>query len=63
MINVKEKSDKELEKLLKDNREQLRKFRFGIAGAGAKKNVHPKNVRREISQALTELNLRKSNNK
>lgn len=57
-VNLKEKSEKELQKLLKDNREQLRKFRFGIAGAGNKKSRQPKAIRKEVAQVLTEINAR-----
>ena len=55
---IKEKSDKELEKMLKDTREDLRKFRFSLSGGGAKNVKEGKNLRKQISQILTEINNR-----
>jgi ribosomal protein L29 len=59
MTNVKEKSDKELEKLLKDSREDLRKFRFGMAGSNKKDAAKPGALRKLIAQILTEQTSRK----
>jgi ribosomal protein L29 len=56
--NIKEKSDKELQKMLKEHREQLRKFRFSISGSGTKNIRQGRNLRKEIAQILTELNSR-----
>ncbi|MBI5400582.1 MAG: 50S ribosomal protein L29 [Candidatus Yonathbacteria bacterium] len=58
MKEIKKKSAEELMKLLAEKREELRAFRFDIAGF-AKKNVKaPKIARKEIARILTEENLR-----
>jgi len=54
----KEKSEKELEKLLKEARESLRKFRFSISGSGTKNVREGRVTRKKIAQILTELNNR-----
>ena len=54
----KDKTIKDLEKLLKENREELRKFRFSISGSG-KKNVRQSRIlRKEIARILTEISSR-----
>jgi len=55
---LKTKSDKELEKTLKDTREELRKFRFSKAGAAPKNSSEGQNLRKSIARILTEMNSR-----
>lgn len=60
MKEIKKKSATDLVKLLNERREELRAFRFDIAGS-AKKNVKaPLLARKEIARILTEQNIRKS---
>jgi ribosomal protein L29 len=59
MKNIKEKSDKELEKMLKAHREDIRKFRFGISGSNKKDVRQAHALKKEVAQILTEMNLRK----
>ncbi|MBI5077899.1 MAG: 50S ribosomal protein L29 [Candidatus Yonathbacteria bacterium] len=60
MKEIKQKSGDDLIKFLNEKREQVRAFRFDIAGS-AKKNVKaPLLARKEIARALTEENLRKA---
>ncbi|MAZ67337.1 50S ribosomal protein L29 [bacterium] len=59
MTDVTKKSVKDLEKLLKDKREDLRNFRFANAGSHTRNVREGRNTRREIAQILTELNARK----
>ena len=60
MTEIKKKSSEELAKLLDEKREEVRAFRFGVAG-GAKKNVKaPLLARKEIARILTEQNSRKA---
>ena len=61
MSDINKQSDKELEKSLKDTREDLRKFRFSISGSRAKDVKAGKNFRKKISQILTEINTRQKN--
>ena len=58
MSELKDKSKKELEKMLKDTREDLRKFRFSLAGSGQKNIRAGRNFRKKIAQILTQLNSR-----
>jgi len=61
MLNFTEKTVPELENLLTEKREALRKFRFGIAGSKNRNVKEGKNLRKEIAQILTEI--RKRNGK
>jgi ribosomal protein L29 len=56
---LKEKTEKELIKMLEEARTEVRKFRFGFAGAGKKNPKDFKVNKKLISQVLTELNNRK----
>ena len=59
MKEIKKKNSDDLVKLLAEKREEVRSFRFGIAGA-AKKNVKAHSAARKvIARVLTETNLRK----
>jgi ribosomal protein L29 len=58
MADVKKKSVKDLEKLLKDKREELRDFRFASAGSRTRNVREGRNTRKEIARILTELNNR-----
>lgn len=58
MTDFKKKSVKDLEKLLKDKREELRSFRFANAGSHTRNVREGRNTRKEIAQILTELNSR-----
>jgi len=55
---LKTKSDKELEKELKDTREELRKFRFAQAGSATRDSKVGKVNRKQIARILTEINSR-----
>ncbi len=54
-IDVKKKSVKELKKVLTENREALRKLRFGFAGSTKSDTQSMKSIRRNIARILTEL--------
>ena len=58
MLNFTEKTVPELENLLAEKREALRKFRFGIAGSKNRNVKEGKNLRKEIAQILTEIGKR-----
>ena len=51
------KSKGELENLLKDKREALRRFRFGLVQGKAKNTKAGRSIRREVARILTRLNL------
>ncbi len=47
------KSDKEISKLIKDKREALRTFRFGITGSKQKNIKEGRDLRRDIAKLET----------
>jgi len=54
-IDAKKKSTKELNKALTENREALRKLRFGFAGSTKSDTQSIKSLRRNIARVMTEL--------
>ncbi len=58
MTDLKKKSVKDLEKLLKEQRKALREFRFSSAGSRVRNVRDGRNTRRSIARILTELNNR-----
>ncbi len=52
------KNDKDLDKLLVERKEELRGFRFGIAGSKVRDVKTGKNLRKDIARILTEKNAR-----
>ncbi len=59
MKDVKNKSKKELEKLLYEKRKDLRIFRFSVSGSKIKNVKDGGNIKKDIAQILTELNTQK----
>lgn len=57
-IDLKNKSDKDLQKDLKDKRESVKNFRFGIAGSKVRNVKEGRDTKRQIAQILTEANAR-----
>jgi ribosomal protein L29 len=57
-IDLKNKSDKDLQKDLADKRENVRTFRFGVAGSKVRNVKEAKNIKRGIAQILTEISSR-----
>ena len=55
MIDFTEKTVPELQILLDEKREALRKFRFGIAGSKNRNVKEGKNTRQDIARILTEI--------
>jgi len=62
MKELSKKTDKDLEKELREKREDLRQFRFNISGSKSRDVKYGVKVRKEIARILTELNNRKSKN-
>ncbi len=54
-MDYKGKTRSELERLVADNREKLRTFRFAMAGGKTKNMKAGKAARKEIARILTEL--------
>ena len=54
----KDKSVEELNKILLEKKEELRKLRFEAAGARPKESNGPAKIRKDIARILTELTLR-----
>ncbi|MBL7045070.1 MAG: 50S ribosomal protein L29 [Parcubacteria group bacterium] len=57
-IDLKNKSDKDLQKELNDKREGVRAFRFGIAGSKIRNVKEGRDTKKQIAQILTEANTR-----
>jgi ribosomal protein L29 len=55
-LEVKNKSEKELTKVLTEKREDLRKVRFGFSGSTKHDTKSARGIRKDISRILTELN-------
>jgi ribosomal protein L29 len=55
---LKDKTIKDLEKMLLEAREDLRKFRFNLSGTGKRDIKDGKSLRKQIAQILTEINNR-----
>lgn len=56
--DLQKKSDKELVAHVNEKRQELRKFRFGVAGAGTRDVKAARAAKKEIARSLTELNVR-----
>lgn len=57
--DIQKKSDAELATNVAEKREELRKFRFGTAGAGTRDVRAIRTSKKEIARSLTELNVQK----
>ena len=55
--DIKTKTDKELEKMLAETREDLRKFNFNIYGSGIKNVRQARTYKTQIARNLTEINI------
>ena len=51
--DIKNKTKEELENLVKDKREALKNFRFGVSGSRVKNVKEARTTRREVARALT----------
>jgi ribosomal protein L29 len=60
MKEFKGKNRGELEGILRDKREALRVFRFEMSGGKIKNVKTGRNLRTEIAQILTEINIQKT---
>jgi ribosomal protein L29 len=60
MKDLKNTTEKDLMKMVADKRAAVRAFRFGSSGSKTRNVKEGKNLRKEIAQALTELNSRKA---
>ena len=56
MKNLIKQTKPELEAILSEKRESLRKFRFGVSGSKIKNTKEGRNLRKEIAQILTAIN-------
>jgi len=55
---LQKKSEKDLQKSLKEKREALRGFRFGLSGSNTRNSKEGRGLKRGIAQILTELQTR-----
>lgn len=56
--DLKNKTDKDLNKALSERRAELREFRFGLSGSKTKDIKKGRSLRKETARILTELNNR-----
>lgn len=56
---IKEKADKDLEKMLEEKRLSLGAFRFGIEGSRTRNTKEGRNTRKDIARILTETRMRR----
>ena len=61
--DYKGKPEKDLTKALYEKREDLRKSRFGSAGSKTRNTKEARNLKKEIARIMTELNVKKIENK
>lgn len=59
MSEHKNKTEKEINKLLNEKRESLRNFRFAISGSKTRNVKEGRNIRKEVARLMTELSGRK----
>lgn len=59
MKDIQKKKDADLITHVNEKRQELRKFRFGVAGAGTRDVKAARKAKKEIARTLTELNARK----
>jgi ribosomal protein L29 len=57
-IYLKNKSDKDLQKELLDKKENVRSFRFSIAGSKVRNVKEGRDTKRQIARILTEVSIR-----
>ncbi|HEY4511435.1 MAG TPA: 50S ribosomal protein L29 [Candidatus Paceibacterota bacterium] len=60
MSDQHKKNEQDLTNELKDKREALRTFRFGVSGSKVKNTKEGNLLRKDIARILTELNARKN---
>ena len=58
MSELQNKTDGDLTTLIREKREELHKLQFGATGSNMRNTHAIRNVKREIAQALTELQAR-----
>lgn len=58
MDEIRKKNDGDLNKMLAEKREELRKFRFDVTGTRIRNVKLGRNIRKEIAQILTEMSAR-----
>ena len=58
--DIQKKKDAELVAHVNEKRQELRKFRFGVAGAGTRDVKAARKAKKEVARALTELTARKN---
>lgn len=61
MKEIRKKDEKALAAYIKEKREEVRAFRFGTAGAGARNVRAVRTAKKEIARSFTELTLRARN--
>lgn len=62
-MDFKTKSEKDLHKLLIEKREELRNFRFSVAGTKTRNVKEGMTLRKDIARIFTELNILKIKSK
>jgi len=63
MKKLEKKTEKDLYKMLEENRKSLREFRFGSSGSKVKNVKEGNNLKKDIARILTELKQRETKDK
>ncbi len=61
MKEIRKKDEKALAEYIKEKREEVRSFRFGVAGAGTRNVRAVRAAKKEIARSFTELTARTRN--
>ncbi len=61
MKEIRKKEDKNLRDYIKEKKEELRAFRFNVAGASTRNVRAASLAKKEVARSLTELSLRARN--
>lgn len=56
--DIQKKNERDLQKALKEKRESLRNFRFGLSGSKTRNSKEGRDLKKGIAQILTELQSR-----
>ena len=59
MKEYKDKTEKDLNKLIAEKREEVRLFRFGSTGGKAKNVKFARTTKKDVARIMTELSIRK----
>ncbi len=60
MKDLKDKNEKDLQKMLQEKRESIQSFRFGVAGSKVRNVREGRNLKKDVARIMTEISSRKN---